>query len=206
MDGLDRLYFRLVHTLRSQDPDGTARPITVADLYQHLIPFRGVRHELGFGELAEYERALLRLLAGERDYVKLEAPHVRAELRQELEAPSPILGVYRDYAAAELRLNPELLPAAPPADTGQEPEPLPLLADAPAGDSEALLWLSGPEGPADPRCWTCKSVLPSGVEVRFCPFCGVVQQPLPCAGCEAMLEPSWSFCVRCGLARHCSLS
>ena len=200
MDGLDRLYYRLVHTLRSQEPDGTDRTVTVADLYQHLVPFRAVRHELGFGDLADYERALLRLLAGEREYVQMEGADARAELRQEREAPHPILGVYRDYAAAELRLNPDLLPAAPPKDTGSEPEPLPFLEDI--GESEPIPWIAGPELQDHSRCWTCRSALPSGVEVRFCPFCGVVQQPLPCTGCEAMLEPEWSFCARCGLARQ----
>lgn len=195
MDGLDRLYFHLVHTLRSQDPAGTASSITVADLYQQLIPFRAVRHELGFSELAEYERCLLRLLAGERDYVRLEAPHARAELQREMDAPNPILGVYRDYAAAELRLNPLMLP---------EPPPLPLLDEIP--DPDALPWLAEPNGDEKFRCWSCQAALPPSVEVRFCPYCGVVQQPLPCAGCEAMLEPTWSFCVRCGLARQSSPS
>lgn len=200
MDGLDRLYYRLVHALRSRDPDGIDRSVSVADLYQHLVPFRAIRYELGFEDLADYERTLLRLLAGEREYVQLEGSHARAELRQELAAPHPILGIYRDYAATEFRLNPDLLPAAPPLDAAQEPEPLPLLEHT--GESEPLPWLDELEDRDHSRCWTCRSALPSDVEVRFCPFCGVVQQQLPCTGCEAMLEPEWSFCVRCGLARQ----
>lgn len=200
MDGLDRLYYRLVQSLRSRDPDGSDRPFTVADVYQQLVPFRAVRHELGFGELAEYERALLRLLAGERDYVHLDARGAQEELRRELDGAHPILGLYRDYASAALRLNPDLLPAVPADEISQPVESLPLLAD----DSELdpLPWLDQPEGVAETRCWECHTRLPADVEVRFCPFCGVVQESLPCVRCEALVRAEWRFCVRCGLARQ----
>ncbi|MBW3572406.1 MAG: hypothetical protein KY467_14990, partial [Gemmatimonadetes bacterium] len=92
MDALDRLYRRVSLAL-ARDP---GRALTVGDLYQEVVPYRLIRAELGFAELAEYEHALLRLLAGEREYLETERPEVAEEFRRELQAPNPILGIYRD--------------------------------------------------------------------------------------------------------------
>jgi hypothetical protein len=102
MDSLDRLYFRLRETLAGRPTD---RPLTIAELYQQLVPYRAVRGELGFDELAEYEHALLRLLSGERGYAQVEVDSVREELERELRSPNPILGLYRDYAAVGVRVS-----------------------------------------------------------------------------------------------------
>ncbi|HET8655813.1 MAG TPA: hypothetical protein VFL93_09895, partial [Longimicrobiaceae bacterium] len=99
MDLVDRLHDRL----RAAAPAPTG--FTIGELYQRLIPYRSVRGELGVWELAEYEHALLRLLSGERDYLELEDPSARAEIARELASPNPILGVYRDYPAARVRLG-----------------------------------------------------------------------------------------------------
>ena len=65
VDPLDRLYRRIADVLLREP----STAVTVGDIYQHLVPYRTVRAELGFGELAEYEHALLRLLSGERDFL-----------------------------------------------------------------------------------------------------------------------------------------
>lgn len=104
MDLLDRLYARLARELgREPGGSGVAR-ITVGDVYQRLVPYRAVRGDMGIMELAQYEDALLRLLAGERGYLRVEDDEARLELQRELASSNPILGVYRDYAAAPLTL------------------------------------------------------------------------------------------------------
>lgn len=103
IDLVERLYRRLVVAAREMYPDEPA-PLTVADLYQHLIPYRGVRAELGVLELAQYEHALLRLLAGEGGFLRLLDEGARQELAAELAAPNPILGIYRDYAGLGVEL------------------------------------------------------------------------------------------------------
>jgi hypothetical protein len=220
MDSLDRLYRRIADVLLREP--GTA--VTVGDLYQHLVPYRTVRAELGFGELAEYEHALLRLLSGERDYLVVERADVQEEFQRELRTPNPILGIYRDYAEVGVYLNPyapevpALDPTAPPADaTLSAPGQTPAMAAALArnGDADApgvVLDLTTPEPaparsdakPARPRpksCPGCRSTLPPGREVRFCPFCGKCLAPIPCPECSTVVEPEWKFCVMCGWPR-----
>jgi hypothetical protein len=103
MDLVERLYRRLVEAAADRD-GGNAGSFTIADLYQHLIPYRSVRGDLGVLELAEYEHALLRLLAGEGGFLRLLDEDARRELAAELIAPNPILGIYRDYAALGVEL------------------------------------------------------------------------------------------------------
>jgi hypothetical protein len=199
MDSLDRLYRRVADVLLRQ-PDAQ---VTVGDIYQNLAPYRSVRGELGFTELAEYEHALLRLLAGERDYMIVERSEVQEELQRELRAPNPILGVYRDYAAVGVYLNPF---AAVPA-----PDPTPVPAANGNGSGEATVERPKPAGAdaaATPAlrlarrpCPGCRSALPAGREVRFCPFCGKCLAPIPCPECSAVVEPEWKFCASCGWPR-----
>jgi hypothetical protein len=103
-DLVERLYRRLVEAVSTWPPADTGA-LTIADLYQHLIPYRAVRGELGVLELAEYENALLRLLVGEGGFVHVLDDDVQREIAQELGARNPILGIYRDYAAVELEIR-----------------------------------------------------------------------------------------------------
>ena len=189
MDGLDRLYHLLVRNLGTGQFGASGHTLTVGEIYQQVVPFRASRTELGFTELPEYERALVRLLTGERGYLQIDESRIRDELQSELDSPNPILGLYRDYASATVHLNREVVPEPEQQDV---PAPLPLLDEPdPVPTREA----------AD-CCWNCMTMLPQGVEANFCPFCGIVQQSVPCARCEAPLEPEWRFCARCGLARE----
>lgn len=224
MDPLDRLYRRLVESLRREHP-GTSWELTVSEIYQKLVPYRAVRGDLAFAELPEYEHALLRLLSGERDYVSLDIPDVQDEFRQELRASNPILGLYRDYAAVVVHLNPapRLAPfAAPveedvtaesgpvPAAPSRPPAPVPAAAPRPSREPGSL----PPSRPAAPKpsqpaasarpslCLACRAPLPEGREVRFCPFCGATQRAFPCGGCGERVEPEWKFCAGCGLPRR----
>ena len=194
MDLADRLQARLREVAAQRFPGEAAPVATVADLYQQLIPYRAVRAELGILELAEYEHALLRLLAGERGSLRLRDEDAQRELRRELGSPNPILGLYRDYAAVEVVLLPadRTLPAATAAPTAP-PVPVPDVPPPPLPEPEAA-----PPAPAATTCRSCRCALPAADQLRFCPFCGVNQWETACPQCGSMLQPDWSFCIRCG--------
>jgi hypothetical protein len=206
MDSVDRLYRRIADVLLREP--GTA--VTVGDIYQHLVPYRTVRSELGFGELAEYEHALLRLLSGERDYLVVERADVQEEFQRELRNTNPILGVYRDYSDVGVYLNPYAPdPVAP--DRTAPPAPAAAPVALPEGDADApgvVIDVTRPEPPRPPTprprpkaCTGCRSTLPPGRDVRFCPFCGKCLAPIPCPECSTTVEPEWRFCITCGWPR-----
>lgn len=220
-DLLQRLHEKLLEALAAEGGSGGA--ITVGDIYQRLIPYRSVRGEIGVMELATYEHALLRLLAGERNLVRMEREAAADELRKELSSPNPILGIYRDYADVAVTVQgathpapaPSLLgkaaaadgpraarPSAPPAS------PLPVVSPSKrhariAEFGADLATADGDRGVADGRaatrdCSGCGNPLPSIAGLRFCPFCGRAPGPSPCIQCGTRLEASWNFCIRCG--------
>jgi hypothetical protein len=225
MDVLDRLFARLQKGLaaRSGEPDD---PLTVADLYQRLIPYRSVRSELGLLELAPYEHALLRLLAGERGLLTIREPGVVQELRRELAEPNPILGVYRDYAETEVHLSSVAetgggrreaaeyvappLPMTPilVSDLSTSTLPAPSeTARAPAADRPAPPRddpaADRPDTPQDDtltagECIRCREELPMVADLRFCPSCGSDQSEPACPGCGSPVRSGWQFCIRCG--------
>src|SRR5690606_3143731 len=123
MDLIDALSERL----RAALPGGSAAPFTIGDVYQRLIPYRAVRGDLGVIEFAAYEHALLPLLAGEGGDLELRDPRAREEFERELASVNPIVGIYRDYAEAELHLSgrpaPADVPPGVPADTDEAGAP-----------------------------------------------------------------------------------
>jgi hypothetical protein len=106
---LGRFHRALVREIRAKDPDHITSPFTVAEIYQNLVPYRTHRDEIGVEMNADYEHALLRLLAGDGGYLSIESRTARQEIREELESPNPNTGLYRDFAAADVRLNPDKL-------------------------------------------------------------------------------------------------
>ncbi|MDF1501658.1 zinc ribbon domain-containing protein [Roseisolibacter sp. H3M3-2] len=120
MDDLDRLYRHLVETLRGEAPHLLRQRFTVGDLSQQLVPYRLHRRALGFDTIQQYDRALLRLAAGERGYLITE-PVVRDAARAGLERPGdedPL----RRFADAPAGLAGEPLSAL----LGQAPPPVPI--------------------------------------------------------------------------------
>lgn len=109
-DILRRFHGALVEALRSRDPEHLSRPFTVAEIYQDLVPYGAYRDVLGVEMNGDYEHALLRLLAGEGDFLEMESEHALREIREELESVNPNTGLYREFAAVDVRLNPALVP------------------------------------------------------------------------------------------------
>lgn len=112
---VQRLHECLVDAIRERRPDAAERPLTVAEVYQDLVPYRAVRDALGIGLNADYEHALMRLFAGDGDRVRVEPAEAREELRSELDSPNPNVGLFRKFAACDVHV--ELPPDAegPPA-------------------------------------------------------------------------------------------
>jgi hypothetical protein len=229
MDLLDRLHDRLTAALEAAGDEAYPGGLTVADVYQRLIPYRVVRNQVGVVELAEYEHALLRLLSGERHYIEVTDPTVRLEIQRELASLNPILGIYRDYSATAIKLG------GGPVEGEEEgivETAEPLETERPKIDHEQSMD-EGPftdlTGPSDRRtgaypspgseptvptivippfmdaspdaCGRCGRALPEIPDLQFCPFCGSEQEPPPCGRCGAAMDRVWSFCARCGAAR-----
>jgi len=107
---IHRFYESLVEEIERTAPQYLERAFTVAEIYQSLIPYRTHRDRLGVRINGDYEDALLRLLVGEGDFLLLESEPARARIQKELRSPNPNTGIYREFAAVSVRLNPRTLP------------------------------------------------------------------------------------------------
>lgn len=111
-----QLHRTLVDAMRRSRPGALNRPVTVAEIYQDLLPYRTARAEIGFEMNADYEHALLRLLAGEGDFARIEPREVRDKLRMELDSPNPNVGLFRSYAACDVWVSVDDGDEGAPAD------------------------------------------------------------------------------------------
>lgn len=127
---LERFHRALIEEIRSQQPEYLTAPFTVAEIYQNLVPYGSHRDRIGVEMNGDYEDALVRLLAGEGDYLVLDSEPALKSLRAELKRPSPNTGVYRDFAAVDVRLNGERIDPDVAADRD-------LADEIDAGDTEA---------------------------------------------------------------------
>jgi hypothetical protein len=110
---------RLLHrclTRQLRHRGGQEQPVTVAEIYQDLVPYRAVRSEIGVELNADYEHALVRLLAGEGGLARLEPAEVRAELQRELEMPDPNVTLYRKFAGCDVWVALDPVAAGAPDD------------------------------------------------------------------------------------------
>jgi hypothetical protein len=97
-----QLHSALVDALAQSRHHPPDQPVTVAEIYQDLIPYRMVRSMIGFALNEDYEHALLTLLSGDGGLARVEPSEVQEELRLELHSPNPNVGVFRNYAACDV--------------------------------------------------------------------------------------------------------
>jgi hypothetical protein len=163
-DLVERVHECLAQAIQRTRRGSTGAPVTVAEIYQDLVPYRAIRSSVGFQMNADYEHTLLRLLSGEGGYARLEPSEAREELRSELESPNPNVGLFRKFAACDVYVSPgrqletdleplpEIQPASSPARVSESssrthaPEPKP----APARASEPRARTDVPEPEAAP--------------------------------------------------------
>lgn len=225
MDDVDRIFRYLVNHLSTNAPRYLERPFQISELYQRLIPYRHHRDALRFDTIEDYETAILRLLAGERGYARVQPEDVQRALADEAALPNPTPGAFREYAAATMTLSPDAVrrivrveadyappsvqePASPFQVSAVVAEPPNAPADAaptsPAYPTFPLTDVASPhdlpfehvEGTED--CPGCGEPLPQDREVHFCPFCGLRLGEVACRHCGEPLAPEWRFCVACG--------
>ncbi|MEX0935475.1 MAG: zinc ribbon domain-containing protein [Gemmatimonadota bacterium] len=222
---IERFHHALVESIRDHAPSYLTDTFTVAEIYQSLVPYRTYRDRLGLEMNGDYEDALLRLLAGEEEFLILESEPARNRIRRELEHRNPNTGIYREFAAVEVRLNPERVPAEASDDRGSPgppPDP-PGRADSGVqtsfsefdtsldGPSEGRMSTSersvgptpggSPRAPDDARlspCPECAEELPARESLQFCPHCGANVLEGPCRECGEILDRTWKYCLACG--------
>jgi hypothetical protein len=220
---VERFHGILLDEIRRSAPEYLESPFTVAEIYQSLVPYRTHRDRLGVRMNGDYEDALLRLLAGEGDFLVLESEPARTKIRRELDQSNPNTGIYREFAALGVRLNPNRVPTAslddgvrPPrdiqttldalGDEGRAPSAARRENDAPAsragttnrpgvGDRAAP---GGAASESPARCPECDEGLPERENLRYCPRCGANLRIVACRHCGEPLERGWDYCVACG--------
>jgi hypothetical protein len=212
---LSRFYGALVEEIRAQRPDYLTGPFTVAEIYQNLVPYGLHRDRIGVEMNGDYEDALLRLLAGEGGYLVLDSDTALRNLRAELESPNPNTGMYREYAAVDVRLNAgklnDVVVDSPDVGGGDliSPEPediididlLTVSGDEPSEDAQGPASEAGDHSEPERQfaCHWCRADLPQTGTLNFCPFCGTDVNIVPCGGCGEELAPEWRFCAACGV-------
>ena len=102
---LERFHEVLVSEIRERRPEYLSDSFTVAEIYQHLVPYASHRDRLGVEMNGDYEDVLLRLLAGRGEYLRLESEPARERLEAELDSPNPDTSLFREYAAAYVHLD-----------------------------------------------------------------------------------------------------
>src|SRR2546428_8923634 len=100
---LDRL-FELLVTGLSKD-NRLAVPFPAAEVYERLVPYRSNRSHLNVATHQDYEMTVLRLLAGERGYLRLEPDDVREAMQREVTATSPDTAYFRNFPDSRVMIN-----------------------------------------------------------------------------------------------------
>lgn len=205
---LERFHRALIEEIQTRRPEYLTSPFTVAEIYQNLVPYGSHRDRIGVSMNGDYEDALLRLLAGEGGFLILDSEPALRDLRQELRTPNPNTGLYREYAAVDVRLSQSHLDVVSAYDEGAEPisptrqSTAQLIVHEQAIDAALAevdpFAAQAPDGTSVPACPWCREELPARENLNFCPFCGTDLKVVPCKKCGEELEPSWRFCIACG--------
>lgn len=227
-DELERFFRRLVLNVAQLDQSRLDAPLPIVEIHQNLVPYRTHRAILAFETQQDYEMAILRLLAGEGGFARVEPDEVRQLLEREAQAVSPDTGIFRRFPSATVRLEPdqvrEVLGTTQPA--GAEPPALDTAApavtafefaegetaadDEDADQPDLPFSLADGEPPEDiepvgrevsiggAQCGYCGGDLPVGRTVIFCPHCGQNVGVMHCSVCGTELDVGWQFCITCG--------
>lgn len=215
MDELDGLFELLVRALSRETR--LAVPFVAAEVYERLVPYRSNRSAMKVATHQDYEMTVLRLLAGERGYVRLEPDEIREGYQREVTTANPDPAIFRNFPDSQVMINrlaaerflrgeSVYAPPAPPGaedldDPEVEEEPIDYTSENPipvvAG---AAFEIEGDTRPGA-QCAYCGGVLPGDRKVNFCPHCG--QPPsgeLRCPACGSEVDVGWAYCLACGRA------
>lgn len=160
-DELERLFRRLVLNVAQLDPSRLDGPLPVVEIHQNLVPYRTHRAVLAIDTNQDYEMTVLRLLAGERGYARVEPDELRVLLGREAVAKNPDTGIFRRFPSATVRLEPDKVrdvlsggdaPAAAAPPVPVELSATPAAAPPPSRDvpaPEPAFEIAAPPPPAD---------------------------------------------------------
>ena len=160
--------------IRQQFPQFATQGFTLIDLEERLLPFREARREMADGGAESWERAMLRLLAGERQVIAAES-ELREACSRALALPSPTLAIVRSWSNCVLTLVTH--DGQRTSDSDFKPTVLPHSSSG---------------------CRFCGGRLPDGRRATFCPHCGLDLTKRQCQACSTELDAGWHFCVTCG--------
>ena len=139
MDDLTRFARRLVEQL-STGSDGVHRAVAVGVIREKLLPYRVHRRALQLESVEDYETVLLRLVAGERGFVKTQPASAAQRCQQELAGTNPDLEVLDEVADATIQFT-SLAAAQVVGDDGAETG-----AAAPREDTSIMASEAKPSG------------------------------------------------------------
>jgi hypothetical protein len=147
-DALERLFRRLVLNVAQLDPARLDAPLPVVEIHQNLVPYRTHRGALAIETNQDYEMTVLRLLAGEGGFARVEPDEVRELIEREAQGPNPDTGIFRRFPSATVRLEPDQVRVV--LGTRDTAVPAPAATEPVAPALTAFEFAEGePEPPAD---------------------------------------------------------
>jgi len=215
MDELTRFARRLVEQLTASK-EGVNRAVPIGLIREKILPYRTHRRALMLESVEDYETVLLRLVAGERGFVRTLPAAAAKRCQDELAGANPDLGLLDELADSTIQIT-SLAAAqivgddaegatAPPAPRDDGPPVVASAAKQPRRTAETASVAPRPreDHPPPPmpggagECRHCHHVMPAGRTVVFCPWCGGRLIPFTCARCQTELDSEWRHCITCG--------
>ena len=208
MDEITRFARRLVEQL-SASKEGVHRAVTVGQVREKILPYRAHRRGLMLESVEDYETVLLRLIAGERGFVRTLPAAAARRCQEELAGANPDLGVLDEVADSTIQIT-SLAAAQIVGHEGEEvaPSEPPVIASEAKQSRRTAEIATVPGAPRDDRpvpatrddgkCPHCQHAMPSGRQVVFCPWCGGRLIPFTCPRCQTELDSQWRHCITCG--------
>jgi hypothetical protein len=104
MDELTRFARRLVEQLTASK-EGVNRAVPIGQIRDKILPYRTHRRALMLESVEDYETVLLRLVAGERGFVRTQPAGAAKRCQDELAGANPDLGVLDELADSTIQIT-----------------------------------------------------------------------------------------------------
>ena len=104
MDELTRFARRLVEQLTASK-EGVGRAVPIGQIREKILPYRTHRRALMLESVEDYETVLLRLVAGERGFVRTLPPAAAKRCQDELAGANPDLSVLDQLADSTIQIT-----------------------------------------------------------------------------------------------------
>ena len=104
MDELTRFARRLVEQLTASR-EGVHRAVPIGQIREKILPYRTHRRALMLESVEDYETVLLRLVAGERGFVRTLPPAAAKRCQDELAGANPDLSVLDELADSTIQIT-----------------------------------------------------------------------------------------------------